>query len=90
METKFKILFFYSAAFVFVIALTVNLQKSINYKSSENIESSKNFDDIINQNADDMMKAGRQIFRYDTFGSEDFWGGKLNLHLAYLDQRKEE
>lgn len=29
-----------------------------------------------------MIKEGRTIFRYDTFGSEDFWGGKLHLHEA--------
>src|SRR2546423_8267559 len=28
----------------------------------------------------DMLKEGKQIFRFDTFGSEDFWGGKLRLH----------
>lgn len=84
METKSKIFLFCSAALVFVIALTINLQRSVNSKNIENVESSKGFDDIIDQNADDMMNAGRQIFRYDTFGSEDFWGGKLNLHLAIL------
>src|SRR6185503_6634100 len=25
---------------------------------------------------------GRQIFRYDNFGNQDFWGGKLGLHRA--------
>jgi hypothetical protein len=25
---------------------------------------------------------GRQIFRFDTFGDEDFWGGTLQLHKA--------
>jgi hypothetical protein len=25
---------------------------------------------------------GRRIFRFDTFGSEDFWGGMLRLHQA--------
>ena len=25
---------------------------------------------------------GREIFRYDTFGDEDFWGGQLQLHKA--------
>src|SRR6187549_4197907 len=25
---------------------------------------------------------GRNIFRYDTFGDEDFWGGQLKLHQA--------
>ncbi|MBZ5553707.1 MAG: hypothetical protein LAO21_13365 [Acidobacteriia bacterium] len=30
-----------------------------------------------------MMAAhGRQVFRYDTFGDEDFWGGSLKLHQA--------
>ena len=26
-----------------------------------------------------MMREGRQIFRYDTFGDEAFWGGRLRL-----------
>lgn len=29
-----------------------------------------------------LFKEGQDIFRYDTFGSEDFWGGKLKLHEA--------
>jgi hypothetical protein len=29
-----------------------------------------------------MEAEGKKIFRYDTFGSEDFWGGKLRLHEA--------
>jgi hypothetical protein len=28
------------------------------------------------------IREGRHIFRYDTFGSEDFWGGALGLHEA--------
>ncbi len=27
-----------------------------------------------------MMREGQQIFRYDTFGDEAFWGGQLRLH----------
>jgi hypothetical protein len=27
-----------------------------------------------------LTAEGRQIFRYDTFGDEDFWGGQLRLH----------
>ena len=33
------------------------------------------------------MEQGKQIFRYDTFGSEDFWGGKLRLHEAIAGQK---
>jgi len=34
------------------------------------------------QHAQRMIEDGRQIFRYDTFGSEAFWGDALQLHKA--------
>jgi len=30
----------------------------------------------------DLISEGKQIFRFDTFGDEDFWGGQLRLHEA--------
>jgi cytochrome c peroxidase len=45
------------------------------------------FDATINQNAQRMLDEGRHIFRFDTFGSEDFWGGKLRLHEAIVGQK---
>ena len=41
----------------------------------------------IDDNAARMLKEGRDIFRYDTFGSEDFWGGKLRLHEALAGEK---
>src|SRR5689334_4261247 len=29
-----------------------------------------------------QFREGREIFRYATFGDEDFWGGTLGLHEA--------
>jgi hypothetical protein len=29
-----------------------------------------------------LIAEGQQIFRFDTFGDEDFWGGELQLHQA--------
>jgi hypothetical protein len=29
-----------------------------------------------------LLAEGKQVFRFDTFGSEQFWGGKLKLHDA--------
>jgi len=29
-----------------------------------------------------LIQEGKQIFRFDTFGDEDFWGGQLRLHEA--------
>ncbi len=40
------------------------------------------FDAVINQNANQMLGQGRQIFRFDTFGDEAFWGDTLMLHQA--------
>ena len=40
------------------------------------------FDATIESNAEGMVEQGRQIFRFDTFGSEDFWGAQLRLHEA--------
>jgi hypothetical protein len=38
-------------------------------------------------NAADLASRGRQIFRFDTFGDEAFWGDKLQLHLAIEGSR---
>ena len=36
----------------------------------------------IDDSADLLLKEGRHVFRHDTFGSEDFWGGQLRLNEA--------
>src|SRR4051812_44336954 len=38
--------------------------------------------DPVVQDATNGIEHGRQIFRFDTFGDEDFWGGALRLHEA--------
>jgi len=38
------------------------------------------FDRAISQNAQRMIEEGRQIFRFDTFGDQAFWGDALKLH----------
>ena len=42
----------------------------------------KGFDAEIDRYAETMLAQGRKIFRYDTFGSEAFWGDQLQLHKA--------
>jgi hypothetical protein len=32
--------------------------------------------------AERLLREGKEIFRFDTFGGEDFWGGTLRLHEA--------
>ncbi len=40
------------------------------------------FDRSARENAERMLTEGKETFRFDTFGSEEFWGGKLKLHDA--------
>jgi len=49
--------------------------------------SSGDFADEIEQNSRKMLNEGREIFRHDTFGSEDFWSGKLRLNQAIAGER---
>ena len=44
------------------------------------------FDESIKSNSDRLWQEGRETFRNETFGSEDFWGGKLRLHEIFNGQ----
>jgi len=41
----------------------------------------------ISAHARRMMNEGRRIFRFDTFGSEAFWGDALQLHKAIAGEK---
>ena len=49
--------------------------------------SAEGFDSNIDRNAEAMLAEGRKIFRFDTFGSEAFWGGGLRLHQAIAGEK---
>jgi len=49
--------------------------------------SQNNIDAEINRQAQAMIDEGRKIFRYDTFGSEAFWGDALQLHKAIAGEK---
>ncbi len=53
-----------------------------NSRAQDGSKKIKAFDDQINDNAEQMIKEGREIFRNDTFGDEEFWGDLLQLHTA--------
>jgi hypothetical protein len=74
------------AVIVFFPAGTLALYQ-ISSAQVRRAETTGSFDSAIDQNAARMLKEGRHIFRFDTFGSEDFWGGKLRLHEAIVGQK---
>jgi hypothetical protein len=45
------------------------------------------FDKVIEDNATRVLREGRQIFRFDTFGDEAFWGDALQLHTAIAAEK---
>src|SRR5215475_14115532 len=45
------------------------------------------FDAEIARNAQTMLDEGKKSFRYDTFGSERFWGDALQLHKAIAGEK---
>jgi hypothetical protein len=66
-----------AAALVAVFTFT-GLQR-VSAKDGGNLPAN---DKRIHENGEDAVERGRQVFRFDTFGDEDFWGGTLHLHQA--------
>jgi hypothetical protein len=48
----------------------------------------EDFEEKVFDNAKEMIEDGKRIFRYDTFGSEAYWGGKLQLHKVLARKEK--
>jgi hypothetical protein len=46
------------------------------------------FDGRVEEHSRRMLEEGREIFRHDAFGSEDFWGKSLRLHEAILGEKQ--
>jgi len=51
-------------------------------KPKKGLKKFKSFDDQISANANELIDDGRQVFRFNTFGDEKFWGDTLQLHKA--------
>jgi hypothetical protein len=55
--------------------------------SSKHEQKLNSFDRTILINNQKSLAEGRETFRFDTFGDEDFWGGTLQLHRAIEGSR---
>lgn len=87
----------YWRAFLAVLALTVALAIQVDWLSTESRAAGltntnagshvTDIDDQVNQNAQRAVDNGRQIFRFDTFGDEAFWGDTIKLHQSIQGAR---
>ncbi|MBZ5537230.1 MAG: hypothetical protein LAO31_14845 [Acidobacteriia bacterium] len=75
-----KITVFGTLALVVMFSLVAAQQYSSENRGEE--IRGRSHDRAIEMNGNMMVAHGRQVFRYDTFGDEDFWGGALKLHQA--------
>lgn len=63
-------------SFVIAILIVVTVYSEQRHKALTAVDRANQ------ENAERLAEQGRQIFRFDTFGDEDFWGGTLGLHKA--------
>lgn len=68
--------------------VAVQAQQPVTEAAISTSVSGPQYDGQIEANSERMMEQGKRIFRTDTFGSEDFWGGQLGLHRAILGSRQ--
>jgi hypothetical protein len=61
--------------------------KDVNTPTSSQAKTNPDEDDT-DDHASAMLDEGREVFRYETFGSEQFWGGQLGLHKAIAGEAK--
>jgi hypothetical protein len=57
-------------------------QAGIVAQSAPESATEQDFDDLTRDNARRLIEEGKRTFRFDTFGSEAFWGDTLQLHKA--------
>ena len=65
------------------VALLASWHVASGQKPSANIK----LDPSVREYANGLLTEGMRTFRFDTFGSEDFWGGKLKLHQAIQGEK---
>ena len=73
-----------AAGVLVVVAWSVRAQSK---KTSSQAAPSAN-DQMISNYAQQMLTQGKEIFRFDTFGDEAFWGDALRLHQAIAGEKQ--
>jgi hypothetical protein len=75
----------FGSILVLLIAITLNI---VGFQFiGEGAAQAPSGKDAISEYAQKLLQEGRQIFRYDTFGSEAFWGETLKLYQAIAGEK---
>ncbi len=84
MTTWWKVLIPCALLVLAIVGFHVQDATSASPRESDDESDAKGpeFDRRITSHSREMVQQGRQIFRFDTFGDEVFWGDLLGLHKA--------
>ena len=72
----------YGAIVCLLVLLLTTIRFGVAQDQGDQEKKLSGFDALIADHANRMISEGRQIFRFDTFGDEGFWGDSLKLHQA--------
>src|ERR1700743_292755 len=64
------------------LAFVVTMIFFLTLYGQENKAALTSVDEENSRHGNELIEQGRSIFRFDTFGDQDFWGGALHLHQA--------
>lgn len=67
-----------------VAAIGLGGEAIIAFAAGPSAPGANSFDAQIASHTQTLLADGKKIFRYDTFGSEAFWGDSLQLHKAII------
>jgi hypothetical protein len=70
-----------------LVGFGVDIGEQGNVQAAASQKALSENDRQISAHAQRMIEEGRQIFRFDTFGSEAFWGDALQLHKAIAGEK---
>jgi hypothetical protein len=73
--------------FAILVGVGVGIDDQGNAQAQTSKKGLSENDRRISVHAQRMMNEGRRIFRFDTFGSEAFWGDALQLHKAIAGEK---
>lgn len=77
-----KPLFWSTASLLALALVTASCGGNGDGRVADNPPLENPIDPIVRAHADDLLEAGREAFRFDTFGDQVFWGDTLRLHQA--------
>ena len=70
-----------------LVGLTANAEGRNERSDKPPKEALSKNDRMIGEYAQRMIREGRRVFRFETFGSEAFWGEALQLHRAIVGEK---